>query len=95
MGKVKEKISLVLVGLAYLVFNFRYAPGRLSGSLAATGMQILTTAPYVIGLTFLLATFMQRVSGERLHWDRLFRIYCTFGIIVGFLYALNDYWTMG
>jgi hypothetical protein len=35
---------------------------------------------------------MQRSTGERLPWDRIARIYCTLGIIIGFFYALNEYW---
>jgi hypothetical protein len=30
--------------------------------------------------------------GERPPWDRIARIYFTFGIIAGFLFALNEYW---
>ena len=50
------------------------------------------TAPFVVGLTILVVSFMQRSSGERLPWDRIVRIYCTLGIIIGFFYALNEYW---
>lgn len=92
MEKIKEKISLGLIAVVYLLFNVRYAPGRLADSLSATGMQLLTTAPYVLGLTFVLVTFIQRVTEEKLPWDRWFRIYFTIGIIIGFLYALSDYW---
>lgn len=92
MRKIKEKFSLGLVAVAYLLFNVRYAPGRWADSLAATGMQLLTTAPYVFGLAFVVVSFIQRATGEKLPWDRALRIYFTIGIIIGFLYALSDYW---
>ncbi|OGQ95236.1 MAG: hypothetical protein A2521_03610 [Deltaproteobacteria bacterium RIFOXYD12_FULL_57_12] len=88
---LKERVSLVLVGAAYLVFNLRYAAGRLVDSLTATGVQLLTTAPYVIGLTVVVISFLQRAAGRRLPLDRVLRIYFTLGIIIGFFHALSDH----
>jgi len=83
---------LLFVILAYLFFNLRYTPESIAGSIKSTLVQILTTAPFVVGLTILVVSFMQRSTGERLPWDRIARIYCTLGIIIGFFYALNEYW---
>jgi len=92
MQKIKKNISLLLVILVYLFFNFRYAPESLTDSFKSTMIQLLTTAPFVVGLTILVVSFMQRSTGQRLPWDRIIRIYCTLGIIIGFFYALNEYW---
>ena len=92
MNAVKKNISLGLVICAYLLFNLRYAPGSLFITLKSTLIQILMTAPFVVGLTILVVSFMQRSTGERLLWDRIARIYCTLGIIIGFFYALSEYW---
>jgi hypothetical protein len=92
MHKFKENISLLLVILVYLLFNLRYTPESLSDSFKSTLIQLLTTAPFVVGLTILVVSFMQRSTGERLPWDRIIRIYCTLGIIIGFFYGLNEYW---
>lgn len=92
MHKFKENISLILVILVYLLFNLRYTPESLSDSFRSTMIQLLTTAPFVVGLTILVVSFMQRSTGERLPWDRIIRIYCTLGIIIGFFYGLNEYW---
>ena len=92
MHKFKENISLILVILVYLLFNLRYTPESLSDSFRSTMIQLLTTAPFVMGLTILVVSFMQRSTGERLPWDRIIRIYCTLGIIIGFFYGLNEYW---
>jgi hypothetical protein len=92
MHKFKENISLILVVLVYLFFNLRYTPESLSDSFRSTLIQLFTTAPFVVGLTILVVSFMQRSTGERLPWDRIIRIYCTLGIIIGFFYGLSEYW---
>ncbi|MFC1837126.1 hypothetical protein ACFLYW_00395 [Thermodesulfobacteriota bacterium] len=91
MNAIKKKISLAAVVIAYLLFNFRYSPGDPVVSIKSTLIQLLMTLPFVAGLTILLVSFMQRSTGERLPWDRILRIYCTIGIIIGFLYALSEY----
>lgn len=92
MHAIKKNVSLGAVIVFYLLFNFRYSSESFIYSVKATLVQLLLTSPFVIGLTILVVTFMQRSSGERLPWDRIIRIYCTLGIIIGFFYALNEYW---
>ena len=92
MSAIKKNVSLSLVICAYLLFNLRYTPESLVVTVKSTLVQILMTAPFVVGLTILVVSFMQRSTGERLPWDRIVRIYCTLGIIIGFFYALNEYW---
>ena len=92
MHAIKKNISLVAVIIVYLLFNFRYSPGSFAYSIKSTLIQLLLTSPFVVGLTILVVSFMQRSTGERLPWDRIVRIYCTLGIIIGFFYALNEYW---
>jgi hypothetical protein len=92
MQKLKKFFSLFLVILAYLLFNLRFAPENLKHSFTSTLVQLLTTAPFVAGLTILVVSFIQRSTGERLPWDRIIRIYCTIGIIIGFFYGLSEYW---
>jgi hypothetical protein len=95
MHAIKKNISLGAVIIFYLLFNFRYSPESVVSSVKSTLVQILLTSPFVVGLTILVVSFMQRSSGERLPWDRIIRIYCTLGIIIGFFYALNEYWLQG
>lgn len=92
MSTIKKNISLGLVICVYLLFNLRYAPESLVTTVKSTLTQLLITAPFVVGLTILGVSFMQRSTGERLPWDRIVRIYCTLGIIIGFFYALSEYW---
>lgn len=93
--KTKNWLSLVVLAAVYIIFNLRYMPGQIAGSLSATGVQLLTSAPIPVGLTILVVTFLKRMHGEPLPWDRVVRIYFTFGIITGFLLALNEYWERG
>lgn len=95
MSAVKKNITLALVACAYLLFNLRYSPKSMLVTIKSTMVQLLMTAPFVIGLTILVVTFMQRSTGEKLPWDRIARIYFTLGIIIGFFYALNEYWMKG
>ena len=92
MNKLTKNFSLAAVIIVYLFFNFRYAPDSWIASIKATSMQLMTTAPYVVGLTILLVSVMQKMSGERLPWDRILRIYCTIGILIGFFFALSEFW---
>ena len=95
MKNIKEKISLFVLTAVYILFNVKYAAGQLSDSVVETLLQILTTAPVAVGLTILVVSFLQRMHGERLPYDRVFRIFLTFGIIVGFFLALNEFWVRG
>ncbi len=95
MDTLKEKVSFAAVIAVYLLFNFRYAPDSWIASVKATAMQLFTTAPFVAGLTILLVSVMQKMSGERLSWDRIARIYCTIGILIGFFFALSEFWLRG
>ena len=92
MSAIKKNISLGLVIFFYLLFNLRLSTESLVTTIKSTLVQLLMTAPFVVGLTILVVTFMQRSTGARLPWDRVARIYCTMGIIIGFFYALSEYW---
>jgi len=92
VSQIKKNISLVLVICAYLLFNLRYSSESPAATIKSTLVQLLVTAPFVVGLTILVVSFMQRSTGERLPWVPIARIYCTLGIIIGFFYALNEYW---
>ena len=95
MSKLGKNFSLAAVIAAYLLFNFRYAPDSLIASVKATLMQLLTTAPYIAGLTILLVAVINKMAGDRLPWDRIIRIYCTIGIFIGFFFAMSEYWLRG
>ncbi len=95
MRTVREKISLVLTGLAYLVFhlgtNSTVDNISLASVISGTLQQILTTLPYCLGGTFVaLAAIRVAFKGQRPPWDRILRIFFTIGIILGFYFNLYN-----
>jgi hypothetical protein len=91
MGTLREKITFVLTALAYLLFHLRLGS---SGSeiVAGTVSQMLLTAPYAIGLAYIVAAVFRRLSGHGWPpWDRLLRLFFTFGILFAFFFALYEY----
>jgi hypothetical protein len=95
MQNSKEKVSFYLSAIAYLLFNLRLS-GNLVGTIQATFWQILQTAPYVAGSTWVLIAFLQYMSeGKKMLWDRRVRLFFTIGIITGLFYAIYEYAGVG
>ena len=95
MQNTKEKISFYLSAFVYLLFNLRLA-GDLAGSLRATFMQILHTAPYVAGAAWVLIAFLQYMAdGRKMLWERRFRLFFMIGIIAGLFFAIYEYAGVG
>lgn len=91
MQSVKEKITLFLSICLYVLFNLRLAATPLE-SLSATLMQILQTAPYVAGITWVLISFLQYMaSGDKMPWDRRLRLFLAIGIMAGLVYGIYEY----
>lgn len=91
MKTFREKITLVLTAVAYLLFHLRLGPSPAAiahGTLA----QMLLTAPYAIGFTYITAVVFRKISGSGWPpWDRLLRIFFTIGIIFAFIFVLYEY----
>ena len=95
MQNSKEKVSFYLSAIVYLLFNLRIS-GDLAGTMQATLWQILQTAPYVAGATWVLIAFLQYMSeGKKMPWDRRLRLFFTIGIIAGLFYAIYEYAGVG
>jgi glucan phosphoethanolaminetransferase (alkaline phosphatase superfamily) len=91
MQTIREKITFVLTALAYLVFHIRTGPTT-GAIVAGTIEQLLTTAPYCIGFTFVLVAIIRYMhEGKRPAWDRIARIFFTIGIFFAFYFALYEY----
>lgn len=89
---LRNTVALVLTGLAYVLFHLRLGADSaaiFSGTLA----QMLLTAPYAIGFTYLLLYLYRRISRERVrpHWTRILRIFFTMGILFAFFFALYEH----
>lgn len=95
MGSTREKITFYITGFFYLVFHLRYSHGA-GFLLKETLLQLLATMPYVAALTYIVVFFIRHVSGGTWPpWDRVVRIFFTFGIIAGFLFSLYEYASSG
>lgn len=109
MKTLREKITFILTGLAWLICHISTnATGINSGSdaatiisganaasiLSGTFIQVLTLAPYSIGLTYILLILIRYFSGGTIPpWDRIVRIFFTIGILFALyssLYGIGE-----
>ncbi len=91
MQTLREKITFIVTALAFLVFHIRTGP-TMGSIIAGTVEQLMTTAPYCIGFTFVLVAIIRYMhDGKRPAWDRIARIYFTIGILFAFYFALYEY----
>ena len=95
MQTLREKITFILTALAYVLFHLRLGADA-SATLMGTAYQVLLTAPYALGLTYIVAVVFRRLSGKGwLPWDRLLRVFFTVGILFAFFFALYEYAAQG
>ena len=91
MQDIKENIRFTASALRSLLFNLRIG-SDLSTTVTATGWQILQTAPYVAGLTYLIVSVLQYMGdGSKLPWDRRLRLFFAIGIMAGLILAIWEY----
>ncbi len=91
MRKYREYIPLVLLLAFYLLCSVRFYPDHPAATLMATGQQLLTLAPFLVGGTLIARSIFRHFTGELLDWTILLRIYLTLGIIVEFFLGLYHY----
>lgn len=91
MKKIKETVVLSLLGLLYGLCSVRYFPDQFGKTVVETLLQITTTAPLPIGATLIVVSLLQKASGAKMPWDRVLRIYLTFGIMIEIFFGLHDY----
>lgn len=91
MQDLRRKITFTLSGLLYLVFNLRVGSDAFA-TLKATLWQIVQTAPYVAGLTYLIIALLQYMTdGDKVPWDRRLRLFFAIGIIAGLIFGIYEY----
>ena len=91
MQRVKENVRLSLSAVLYLLFNLRIG-SSLHETAAATFWQILQTAPFVAGFTYLIISVLQYMGdGGKVPWDRRLRLFFAIGIMAGLIYAIWEY----
>jgi hypothetical protein len=91
MQSLKGKVSFYLSALLYALFNLRLGDG-FTATVKATGWQIIQTAPYVAGATYLIIAVLQYMAdGEKLPWDRRLRLFFALGIMAGLFFGIYEY----
>ncbi len=111
MQTLKEKITLTLTALAWLLFHISFdassvtngadSASIISGAnfasiVTGTFIQILTLAPYSIGITYILVIFIRYFSGGAWPaWDRILRIFFTVGMFFAFFFSLYQHGERG
>lgn len=91
MQSAKEKVRFTLSALLYFLFNLRIG-STFESTLMATGWQLLQTAPFVAGLTYLIISVLQYMGdGSKLPWDRRLRLFFAVGIIAGLILGIWEY----
>ena len=91
MQSIKEKVSFYLSAVVYLLFNLRLGADALA-TVKATFWQIIQTAPYVAGITYVIIALLQYMAdGEKLPWDRKLRLFFALGIMAGLFYGIYEY----
>ena len=95
MDNARRIVGFALLLALYLLASFRYFPGRPLDSLAATGLHLLRSAPFTVGLTLVTVSMVQRVAKEPLPWPRRFRFFLTISLCYEFLFALYHYLGQG
>jgi hypothetical protein len=91
MQSIKGKVSFYFSATVYLLFNLRLGVDS-AATLKATLWQIVQTAPYVAGVTYLIIALLQYMAdGEKLPWDRRLRLFFAIGIMAGLIYGIYEY----
>jgi hypothetical protein len=95
MVNIQGKVSFFLSAVLYLVFNLRLGVDGAT-TIKATLWQILQTAPYVAGVTYVIIALLQYMAnGDKLPWDRRLRLFFAVGILAGLLFGIYEYAGVG
>ena len=88
---LRDKLSLILLIVFFLLCNGWYSPAGWRDSLLRTFIHIVKLAPFGIGLTLVISSILRRITRERLGMEQVIRIYLAIGIVVGFFFGLYDH----
>lgn len=91
MKKIREKISLTILTLIYLLLSFRYFPDQPLKSMIHTVEQLLIVAPILIGGLLIYNSLVRKRTGEKPALSKMLRLALTLGIFVQFLAGISDH----
>ncbi len=89
--KIRERISLAILVIVYLLASVRYFPGRAMHSIVETLIHVLSVAPINLGATLLIVAVLQRLVKERLPFSRTLRFFLVVAICLEFILGLAHY----
>jgi hypothetical protein len=75
----------------YLFCSFRYFPGRRLDTLLQTAGHIASIGPYTLGATLVIASVLHKMSGERLPWKSIIRIFLAVSIMLELVLGIANY----
>jgi len=91
MTSIKEKATFWISAIVYFLFNLRVS-STFGDTVVQTLWQLLQTVPFVGGVTWLIIAILQYMAnGEKMPWDRRFRIFFALGIMVGLFWGIYEY----
>ena len=94
MQRIRERISLAILVVVYLLASVRYFPGRAMHSLVETLIHVLSVAPITLGATLVIVAVLQRLVKERLPFSRMLRLYLVVAICLEFILGLAHFFEM-
>ena len=92
--RLRERISLAILVVVYLLASVRYFPGRAVHSLVETLIHVLSVAPINLGVTLVIVAVLQRLIKERLPFSRMLRLYLVVAICLEFILGLAHFFEM-
>jgi hypothetical protein len=91
MQDFKGKVSFFVSAVLYLLFNLRVGADG-AATVKATLWQIAQTAPYVAGMAYVIVALLQYMAdGDKVPWDRRFRLFFAIGILAGLVQSIYEY----
>lgn len=91
MKSIEGKLTFYISAALYLLFNLRLGSNAIS-TIKATLWQIAQTAPYVVGVTYVIIALLQYMAGGSLvPWDRRLRLFFAIGILAGLIFGIYEY----
>ena len=92
--RIREQISLAILGVVYLLASIRYFPWRAMHSMVETLIHVLSVAPINLGATLLLVAVLQRLLKERLPFSRTLRLFLVVALCLEFILGLAHYFEL-
>ncbi len=89
--KLKEYLSYFLLVAVYLLCSMRYFPGSWLDTSLETITHIASMGPYTLGATIITVSILHKMSGERLPWKSIIRIFLAISIFLELFLGIGNH----